>query len=315
MIRQSAFQGNSMLLKGALHCHTTRSDGVGSPEKVIRLHKQHGYDFMALTDHSIYNYQNFAPDVDITILPGMERNHNIGEHGVHTFHSVCLGPPQGEGNGYAQDEQFDPYVKVKDQFDYQPILDDIHAHGNQTIYCHPEWSNTPAREFDQMQGHFAMEIWNSGCVLEDDMDSNAAYWDELLMQDKRLWGVATDDGHGMNQHCIGWVMVQAENDVSSILKALREGSFYSTCGPEIHDFYVGDDGVAVLECSPCAYAGFRYGLMPNRLTHSQDGTLTRATYPVPEYFAYIRGIVKDAQGRKAWTNPIFLKNSQTGGTK
>ena len=54
-------------LKGALHCHTTRSDGKGTPEEVIRLHAQNGYDFMALTDHRIYNYQNFA-DVPMTIL-------------------------------------------------------------------------------------------------------------------------------------------------------------------------------------------------------------------------------------------------------
>lgn len=36
MLRQQAFNqtGNNML-KGALHCHTTRSDGRGTPEEVI----------------------------------------------------------------------------------------------------------------------------------------------------------------------------------------------------------------------------------------------------------------------------------------
>ena len=62
MIRQSAFTGSAPLLKGGLHCHTTRSDGKGTPEEVIRLHKQNGYDFLALTDHRVYNYENFAPD-------------------------------------------------------------------------------------------------------------------------------------------------------------------------------------------------------------------------------------------------------------
>ena len=37
MLRQSAFTGDRPLLKGALHCHTTRSDGKGTPEEVIRL--------------------------------------------------------------------------------------------------------------------------------------------------------------------------------------------------------------------------------------------------------------------------------------
>ena len=49
MIRQAAFTHGTKLLKGALHCHTTRSDGAGTPEETIRYHAQHDYDFMALT--------------------------------------------------------------------------------------------------------------------------------------------------------------------------------------------------------------------------------------------------------------------------
>ena len=51
MKRQAAFIDSRKLLKGALHCHTTRSDGRGTPEEVLRKHAEHGYDFVALTDH------------------------------------------------------------------------------------------------------------------------------------------------------------------------------------------------------------------------------------------------------------------------
>ena len=64
-IRQPAFSRNGSFLKGALHCHTTRSDGVGDPGDVIRMHYEHGYDFMALTDHNIFNRINYA-DVPMT---------------------------------------------------------------------------------------------------------------------------------------------------------------------------------------------------------------------------------------------------------
>ena len=49
MIRQGAFVGakDKKMLKGGLHCHTTRSDGRGTPEEVIRMHAEHGYDFLA----------------------------------------------------------------------------------------------------------------------------------------------------------------------------------------------------------------------------------------------------------------------------
>ena len=55
MKRQAAFIDAKKHLKGALHCHTTRSDGQGDPADVIRLHKENDYDFMALTDHRYYN--------------------------------------------------------------------------------------------------------------------------------------------------------------------------------------------------------------------------------------------------------------------
>lgn len=305
MKRQAAFLTQGKKLKGALHVHTTRSDGAGDPAAVIRRHGELGYDFMALTDHNIYNYQNFAPEVPITILPGMERDHRLSAQGVHCFHTVVLGPEKDQGNGYDQDQRFEGGTLIDDQFAYQPVLDDFHAHGNLTMYCHPQWSATPAREFEHLHGNFAMEIWNSGCVLENDLDGDAAYWDELLMAGKRIWGTATDDGHPMHHHGHGWVRVAADNNVTSILQALKEGAFYASCGPEIYDFYI-DGGQAVLECSPCAYIGFRYGRLPTRLVQDPAGNATRATFEVPPTCTYLRAVVKDSQGRKAWTNPIFL---------
>lgn len=304
MIRHSAFEGKRPLLKGALHCHTTRSDGVGSPEEVIRLHAENGYQFMALTDHRIYNYTHFAPEIPMTILPGIEVDANYPEKGVHCYHVVALGPAKEDGNGLEQDQRFQSGV-VHSQEEMQPVLDMLHDNGNITIYCHPEWSNTPAREFENLIGNFAMEIWNSGGVMDNDMDTNAAYWDELLVNGKRLYGVATDDGHAMNQHCKGWVMVNADNDINSILAGLQAGAFYSSCGPEIYDFYI-DNGVAHIECSPCRAVWFRYGRYPNQQVLGGEAGLTSATFEVPSYFEYLRVILMDEQGRRAWTNPIFL---------
>lgn len=307
-IRQQAFGGNGRLLKGGLHCHTTRSDGKSTPEETIRLHKQNGYDFLALTDHNYYNYENFAPEVDITILPGMERDHCLQPYsqGVHVYHTVCIGPAQKDGNGYAQDERFPGGTPISSQEEYQKVLDDIHAHGNLTFYCHPEWSSTPVHEFDRLEGNFAMEIWNSGCALTNDLDTNAAYWDHLLVRGKRIWGVATDDGHSMDIHCNGWVNMRAENNIASILTALQEGAFYASTGPEIYDFYV-QDGVAVLECSPCETAGFRHTHLPTRLSHARGkANITHVELEIKPFMNYVRGVVMDKNGRRAWTNPIFL---------
>lgn len=305
MIRQQAFEqkGNKML-KGGLHCHTTRSDGKGAPDEVIRLHVRNGYDFLALTDHRLYNYQNYAPETDIVIVPGMEMDRNFPDPGVHCFHTVCIGP--AEGNGFTQDQRFES-GRVNNQAEFQPLLDMLHENNNMTIYCHPEWSNTPSCEFDQLRGNFAMEIWNSGCAMENGEDTDAACWDDLLRQGQKIYGVATDDGHKMEQHCNGWVRVNAERRLDSILEALKVGAFYSSCGPEIYDFYV-EDGKAVVKCSPVSRIRFHYTFMPTAIFRAKDSLLEGAEFEVPEYFTYIRAVVIDDQGRKAWTNPIFLKD-------
>lgn len=312
MKRQEAFLGTEKLLKGGLHCHTTRSDGCGAPEDVIRLHEENGYDFLALTDHDIYNYRNFKPDSKLTILPAMEFDNTFiyGKTGFRTYHTVVIGPEKKDGNPYEQDQRF-ASGSAPDQEHFQTYLDKFHNDKQLTFYCHPEWSGTPVRFFEKMEGHFAMEIWNSGCAFENEMDMDAAYWDDLLGQGKRIFGVAVDDGHAMEHHCRGWVRVNAGNTVNDIRAALTKGAFYSSCGPEIKDFYV-DDGFAYIECSPCSRIRMHSDMHPTSI-QAGDG-LTSAKFPItPNWtggYKYIRMTVIDAEGKKAWTNPIFLDDIQ-----
>lgn len=307
MKRQEAFENSKKMLKGGLHCHTTRSDGKGSPDEVIRLHKANGYDFLALTDHRIYNYKNFAEDVDITIIPGMEFDNTfVRENGFRTFHQVFIGPDD-ETNGFSQDEVLKSGTAVN-QEEFQKYLDEAHEKNNLTIYCHPQWSSTPTRYFDKLKGNFAFEVWNSGCAIEDDMDTdNGMYWDELLGKGIKIFGVATDDGHPMYQHCNGWVMVNAENNVKSILKALEQGAFYSSCGPVIKDFYIDDENVVHIKTSECEKIIFHCDKHPSNMITAEDEPLTEASHNLKDNYEYIRVSVVDKNGKKAWTNPIFIK--------
>ena len=103
MIRQQAFidKGNKML-KGGLHCHTTRSDGAGAPDEVIRLHYENGYHVMARTDHNVVNHVNHA-DVPMTMLSGIERDLRLPgraydkPHCVHVWALACRVIPLRRG--------------------------------------------------------------------------------------------------------------------------------------------------------------------------------------------------------------------------
>lgn len=311
MIRQSAFENVNKHLKGGLHCHTTRSDGKVTPEDTIALHEQKGYDFLAITDHRIYNYKNFLPGSKLTIIPGMEFDAHIApQRRIHCFHTVWLGPEKPE-NPYEQDQIFEREL-VKDQFDFQEkYLNQAHKDHQLTIYCHPQWSGTPAREFDQMEGNFAMELWNTGCALGCDYDVNNGWiWDEILMQGKKIFGVATDDGHPITQHGMGWVMVNSENNVPAILEALKNGAFYSSCGPEIYDFYLDRDEetgklMAHVKCSPVKNIQFVNLRAPYRMTKAAEGEFVTEGKIDVWATRYVRAVVTDAEGRRAWTNPIF----------
>ena len=111
-------------------------------------------------------------------------------------------------------------------------------------------------------------------------------------------------------------MVDAENNVDSILSALVDGKFYSTCGPEIYDFYVKDN-VVVIDCSPAAKIRLHSDKHVTRICRSEDGSLTHAEFamnnPKESFdhdwtgtYDYVRISVVDETGKIAWTNPIFL---------
>ena len=306
-IQQAAFKVGKPFLKGALHCHTTRSDGRGDPADVIRLHHENGYDFMALTDHNVLNHINHG-DAPMTILAGVERDFGLpgrAQNKPHCVHVVGVGVP-GDPAIPAQDARPTHAGRGEEAIQAQSMIDEMHGWNLKTIYAHPEWSGTTFQDFGGLQGNFAMEVWNTGCVMDNDLDVNAPYWDEVLDAGQRIFGVATDDGHSMDQHCKGWVMVAADNDPASILNALEKGEFYASCGPEIYDFSV-EDGMVRVSCSPAASIQFVSLRHPLPCHRDPAGKLTQAECKLPEDLRYIRACVTDAQGRRAWTNPIFFR--------
>ena len=308
IIRQAAFGGSKKLLKGNTHTHTTRSDGACTPEETIRIYAEKGYDFLALTDHSIYNFTNFAPESGVLILPGTERDDTFPDSAwsvIHCVHIVSIGPETG--NGFAQDERFH-HLGMQTAKDAQYLIDETRTGRNLPIFCHPEWSGNTVREIEALNDFSLMEIWNSGCVRCCDCDDHAAYWDELLCDGRVIYGVAADDSHSPDDIGLGYILVHAEKTVDSILNALKTGAFYATTGPEIYDFYV-EDGVAHVKCSPAAKICFRYFRWPRGAFFGNG--LTEAQIDIARGWNYIRAEVFDAEGRCAWTNPIFLSDGQS----
>ena len=93
-------------------------------------------------------------------------------------------------------------------------------------------------------------------------------------------------------------MVNRKNNVPTILNALERGAFYSSCGPELHDFYV-ENGKAHVVCSPAAEIVLRHLCTPYLVQRVIPGQpdLTHAGFDVyPERQQYVRAVVTDVLG-------------------
>ena len=68
--------------KGNLHCHTTVSDGKLSPDEVVALYRDLGYDFLALTDHRRLSAPTHLEGC-MLLLSGMEMDYTLPGEVLH----------------------------------------------------------------------------------------------------------------------------------------------------------------------------------------------------------------------------------------
>ena len=89
--------------RGNLHGHSTCSDGRDSPEEVIRLYRQAGYDFTCLSEHywsdtrfcaqSVVNMQGHNSEEFITILSAELHCHGKKHDRDGLWHILANGLP------------------------------------------------------------------------------------------------------------------------------------------------------------------------------------------------------------------------------
>ena len=107
-------------------------------------------------------------------------------------------------------------------------------------------------------------------------------------------------------------MVRAESlEPEALVAALKAGAYYSTQGPEIHALAV-QGGEVVVECSPARDVMVVGRASAGIAVHGD--ALRTARLPLEKFRAggYFRVVVTDAQGRRAWSNPVWL--DALGGT-
>lgn len=154
----------------------------------------------------------------------------------------------------------------------------------------------------------AVETYNVNAALSWPDQAEGRYLvDALLARGHRLHVTAGDDAHWHHpwDRFGAWVEVRAESpEPAVLLAALKAGDFYSTQGPRIHE--VAADGDRVHVASSPARAVALTGIHGWRSDVVIGEAVERATLDLGKLRSpYWRLTVTDAEGRRAWTNPVW----------
>ena len=300
--------------RACLHAHTTNSDGHMSPESLIRHYHTAGFDALAITDHRHVTDASDRSTDDFIVLPGIEYNLRGPEAGRYRgYHIVGVGTT----------------TNATEANDLQAFVDAIHADGGIAILAHPSWSGLEGADLLAVKGADAVEVWNAGCELETGRGDSSPQWDTALARGAVLGGVAADDAHfpGFDT-ARSWVALRLQElTPDAVIAALRSRCYYASCGPVIHAVEAEGETIRVA-CSraraihvlgpPTTAAGLVAGTMglAHRATRLRredswaEGTLdgdglTGGLFHLPPTTAWMRVVVEDSQGRRAWSNPLW----------
>jgi len=296
--------------KGNTHAHTTASDGDSSPEYVAQWYKDHGYDFLVLTDHNVFTDPaalGHLVDSTFLLIPGEEVTTSFEDASIHVN---GLNIP-----GLIEARRAETLVAT-----IQTNVDAIRDVEGVPHINHPNfrWS-FGVDELRQIERDKLLEIWNGHPTVHNEGGGGVPgleeIWDILLTEGKVLYGIAVDDAHHFQgefaPHRVnpgrGWVAVNARSlDALELMASLEAGRFYASTGVALLGIVITADRI---EIHITDVGDFRF----STVFSGASGVILAETDGNPATFhlrgrdvGYIRAKVTDSGGRVAWTQPVFV---------
>jgi hypothetical protein len=298
--------------KGNTHSHTTESDGDSPPEVVASWYRNHGYNFLVISDHNVWvDPGKLAHLVDSTFLliPGEEVTSAYQKKAVHV-------------NGLNVPKRIEPRTDTTMLGTIQKNIDAVRDLQGVPHINHPnfQWA------FDhQILRHVRndrlIEIFNGHPLVHNegggDRASMEEVWDHLLSDGMRMYGIAVDDAHHFKEEFAphrsnpgrGWVVVRATGlHADAILEAMERGDFYASTGIELDDVVITSSS---LEVHIRQRGDFKH---TTEFIGSGGRVLLRtganpARYQITGSEGYVRARVRDSGGFRAWIQPVFISSN------
>jgi hypothetical protein len=307
--RLTASQPAGSWYRGNLHTHTLNSDGDSTPDDVVRWYREHGYHFVAITDHNYLTSVDglnalHGADDKFLVIRGEELTDRIGDKPIHVngLDPSSVVKPPGGGTVVAM---------------VQNMVDAIRAARGVPSINHPNfgWAIS-AGELAEVQRTRLFEVFN-GHPLVNNLGGGGVpgleeTWDRILSSGKLLYGIAVDDAHYFKRPedkaaprpGFGWVHVRAARlEPRAIVEALERGEFYASTGVELQSIESSPQSLTVAVRAE-RQSKYRIQFIGRQGRLLSESISSPATYAFKGDEGYVRAKVIESNGKVAWVQPV-----------
>jgi hypothetical protein len=296
----------SQFQRGNLHTHSTRSDGRQPPEEMAAWYRDHGYQFLVLSEHDVLIDSADLETMEapgFVMIPGEEISSQGDDKPVHVL-ALCIGDVIASGRfSDTRSALLDAVGAVR------------HA-GGVPVVNHPnfQWALTTS-DVAALHGDYALEIWSGhpevntlGSTLRP---SHEELWDELLTRGRDVSAVAVDDAHTLMQENTasatpghGWVQTfGGETSRKAICTALAGGQYYASSGVAFRRIRVTESSLTVWVDDATAsvdFVGNGGAVLASTAPVADEGGFV-ASYALRGGESYVRARASVKGHGQAWT--------------
>lgn len=209
-------------LKGDMHVHSSGSDGKQAPETVCAAYRREGYDYLALTDHHVYEssvrakkrFEEF--DSNMTVYCGEEvhnkylgRFHVVNFGGKYSVNEIILQDRQKAKDIVKNEAKNISGLSGRDAEEvawYKYITDEIRKSGGISIFAHPYWTdrhcyNCPTKIAVEVfkRGYFDAYEVLGGCTPTENNLQAALYY-QMRAEGLEIPITGSTDSHSAYEH-------------------------------------------------------------------------------------------------------------------
>ena len=232
---------------GDLHVHSCRSDGKEDPAVVAANYRREGFDFLALTDHKLWQPSDDMIKTYAGIPLGVKLFHGEEVHiPTSAIHMVNFGGSYSVNDLYRNNsEEIDAKIKA-DAEKLQPrddihmldlayrkwITEEIRKAGGLSIVAHPHWicrqtynmNRNTLDEIFEKDFYDAFELIGGNDAHGNNLQT--AFYSDQLAKGRRIPIVGSSDSHGTdpaNYFCLGKTIVFAKDcELDTLCGAIKD---------------------------------------------------------------------------------------------